>query len=240
MKKIAIVEDESASAETLKSYLDKYASEEGERFEVRVFGDAVVFLADYSSKYDIVFMDIELPELNGMEAARRLRALDERVMIIFVTNLAKFAINGYEVGAFDFIVKPVSYADFRLKFVRAVSRLGDDPDVWVWVKGKHGSRNVKISQIKYVEVMNHTITYHTVCGDIVSSGTMKAVCRQLGDTDGVFALCNQSYLVNLRYVSAINGYTVTVGDAQLSISYPKRAEFVRAVNLWYSRRGGEK
>lgn len=74
-------------------------------------------------RYDIVFMDIQLPDMDGMTASRRLRALDRDVILIFVTNMANYAVSGYEVDALDFIVKPVSYFPFTVKPERALGRL---------------------------------------------------------------------------------------------------------------------
>jgi len=90
---IALIEDEEASAKILKANLEKYGKNHDIRFEVKWFADAMVFLSSYKPQYDIVFMDIELPYLNGMSAAERLRKKDEDVCLIFVINLAQYAVN---------------------------------------------------------------------------------------------------------------------------------------------------
>ncbi len=69
----------------------------------------------YRADYDIVFMDIELPGINGMEAAHRLREIDQQVILIFVTNMAQFAVKGYEVDALDYIIKPAQYGPLSIK-----------------------------------------------------------------------------------------------------------------------------
>lgn len=230
MKNVIIVEDEQAAAHKLKSFLERYGKENDEEFNVLHYSNAVTFLSEYNSECDIVFMDIELPDLNGMEASRKLREADKNVVLIFVTNMAQFAVGGYEVGAFDFIVKPASYPNFALKLDRAINRMESNKDTQIWISGKSGKKRVMTSRLKYVEVAKHIITYHTVDGDITASGTMKTVQEQL---DGAsFALCNQSYLVNLRFVSEVTGYNVTVGGDELQISHPKKKEFVRALNMY--------
>ena len=107
MVNIAVVEDNEREREILTEYLKRFSPQ----FAIEVFSSAVIFLTDYTPKYDIVFMDIDMPCLDGMSAAAKMRKLDDRTCLIFVTNLAKYAIKGYEVQAFDFMVKPLTYAN---------------------------------------------------------------------------------------------------------------------------------
>ena len=109
MINIAIIEDNAADANLLRSYIDRYFAETDKSYKVEVFSDGFNFLSNYSGKCNIAFFDIEMPHIDGMQVARRLRAVDSEVSIIFVTNMAKYAINGYEVSALDFIIKPVEY-----------------------------------------------------------------------------------------------------------------------------------
>ena len=123
MVNIAIVEDDAQQAVQLETALKRYSEEFRTPLKTAVFYNAMSFLGKYTAEYDIIFMDILMPMMNGMDAARILREKDEKVMVIFVTNMQQYAIQGYEVGAFDFILKPVSYPEFKLKFTRALSKL---------------------------------------------------------------------------------------------------------------------
>ena len=109
MLRCAIVEDSPRELEHLKECLARYSAERDIPLETTAFGDAASFLEHYRADYDIVFMDIELPGINGMEAAHRLREIDRQVILIFVTNMAQFAVKGYEVDALDYIIKPAQY-----------------------------------------------------------------------------------------------------------------------------------
>ena len=120
MKRIAVVEDEDKAAELLCSYIDRYSRESGQEFEVVRFPTAVQFLAEYKAVYAVVFMDIQMPQMNGMDAAVELRKVDKSVSLVFITNLVQYAQKGYEVDAVGFLVKPVSYFDFSLKFRKAL------------------------------------------------------------------------------------------------------------------------
>lgn len=110
---IAIVEDNDMEAQVLKEYLQRYASEMDSTIEIVRFNSGFKFLDGYKAKYDAVFMDIEMPDMDGMTAARKLRTYDKNIAIIFVTNMAKYAINGYEVDALDYFLKPVHYSDIK-------------------------------------------------------------------------------------------------------------------------------
>lgn len=96
MLKISIIEDQEPAQELLKSFLGRYATEKNLQLDIVCYGDAFSFLEKYKKGSDIIFMDIELPGINGMEAARRLRETDNMAVLIFVTNMAQYAVKGYE------------------------------------------------------------------------------------------------------------------------------------------------
>ena len=123
MYKIAIVEDSKDAAAQLEAALRQYAAEYKLPFDISIFYNAVPFLERYTAEWDIVFMDILMPLMNGLDASRILREKDGQVMLIFVTSMQQYAIHGYEVEAADFIVKPIRYPEFKLKFTRSFQRL---------------------------------------------------------------------------------------------------------------------
>ncbi len=224
MYRVAIVEDEVAERENLAENLARYSG----MFEIRMFPSAVEFLTDYKPVFDIVFMDIDMPYLDGMTAAHRLRELDADVCLIFVTNMAKFALKGYEVSAFDFIVKPVSYPAFSLKLDRILRHLGVRTDKSVLIQsGRDKLLRVAVADILYVEVMGHKIVYHLPDQKVLSYGTLKSVEDAIDDK--FFVRCNNCYLINLRHVVAIEGNYVKVGDERLLMSAPRKSSFEQAL-----------
>ena len=96
--RIAIVEDEKSAARALEQAIQRYGTENKVSFTIRVWHDPLLFLEEYQAEYDIVYMDIRMPALSGMETARNLRKMDRMVMLIFVTSLAQYALEGYTVG----------------------------------------------------------------------------------------------------------------------------------------------
>ena len=224
MPKIAIVEDSKAAADRLKEFLERFAQQESVAFHVDVFGEALSFLEHYKPVYDIVFMDIEMPHLDGMEAARRLRKLDEKILLIFVTNMAQFAVKGYEVDALDYMVKPVQYPDFRMKLQRAVARCRKDADAILVPQQDQVSR-VLLRDIRYVEVRGHRLLYHTEQGGLDGGGTLRETEEKLRGKG--FLRCNKCYLVNFRHIVSIQGDTLLMtGGDELKISRPRKKEFM--------------
>ena len=122
MIRIAIVEDEESYISVLKEYLERYKEESGEQIEVTVYHDGDEIAAFYRAQFDIILMDIEMKFIDGMTAAEEIRKVDSSVSILFITNAPQYAIRGYEVGALDYILKPVSYFTFSQKLGRGLCR----------------------------------------------------------------------------------------------------------------------
>ncbi len=237
MIEIAIVEDTDVHARTLQAYLQRFADENQAAFYTTVFHNAVAFLENYSAKYDVVFMDIAMPYLNGMDAAHALRKLDGDVLLIFITSLARYAVQGYDVDAFAYLVKPVSYADFALKFVRAYRRLGERDLNGLVLNTRQGSVKLNPEEILYCEVSGHKTIFHSVRGDYVQHTTLSAVEKKL---DGaLFCKCNHCYLVNLRHVKSVSGDEVEVSHAgqshTLRVSRSKRKTFHDALKMIWGK-----
>lgn len=233
MFNVAIVEDENVSADVIRKHLKRYAEEKSIVFSVDVFKNAILFLNNYKANYDIVFMDIGMPHMDGMEAAAKLREKDSNVILIFVTNMSQFAINGYEVDAMSFIVKPVAYHNFALKIQKAIDRLENNQKGEIIIRIQDGVVCIDTASLKYVEVSNHQLIYHTKNADYESYGTLKKIEEQLFDKH--FVRCNSCYLVNLKFVTKVSGWTVVVGGDELQISHPKKKTFLNALNKYMGR-----
>ena len=232
MIRIAIIEDDKEQASQLESCIRRYDADFKTGIDVTVYYNVVNFLEKYQAEYDIVFMDIMMPMMNGMDASRLLREKDDRVMLIFVTSMRQYAIQGYDVGASDFIVKPVSYPEFSLKFTRALSKLPKEKNKDVILRSDTGYVRLTHAQIRYIEVRGHHCVYHTQSGDFEQYQSMKSAEEQIGDPQ--FVRCNNYLLVNLAYVDRIENLTVWVGGEPLSISHPRKKSFTDAY-AQYSR-----
>lgn len=225
MLKISIIEDEPSAQEVLKTYLEKYGKEKGAEFDISCYGDALSFLESYKKGSDIIFMDIELPNLNGMDAAMRLRESDNTAVLIFVTNMAQFAVKGYEADALDFVVKPVSYPAFSMKMDKALRAVGNSAARSINITLPGRVVRLDIRQLRYVEVMGHKLYYHTETETFEGRGSMNAEEQRLKEYN--FMRCNSCYLVNPIQVKQVgrDGVEMHGGDV-LPISHLRRKSFL--------------
>lgn len=228
MIRIAVVEDNQMHRETAVQLLRKYEAEHHVSMEIREFADGREIIEGYRPCWDLILLDIEMPGLNGMEAARLIRSKDEGVILVFITNIAQYAIKGYEVGALDFILKPLRYSAFEMKLGHIVSQIERKKGKSVVITAGDRLRKVAVADILYVEVINHQVIYHLQGGETIEfRGSLKAEEDLLAGQD--FARCNSGYLVNLQYVTGIRDGMAVVGRDSLPISRARKKEFIKAV-----------
>lgn len=239
MIRVAIVEDQDEAVSQLNSCLDHYEQQMNEHFTRTVYSDAEKFLFNFQAQYDLVFMDIEMPGMNGMQAAHKLRQIDQVAALVFVTNLSRYAINGYEVGALDYILKPLAVEAFILKMRKVVAYCNSiiRKEVHhIGIPTGMGEIRMPVSDLFYVEISGHDLIYHTVRGNYSTYGTMKKVETDLS-RHGFFR-CNSCYLVNMQHVRGIEGYEVLVERDRLVISHPKKRAFLDALAQYNALRIG--
>lgn len=227
MYHVAIVEDEASFATQLQEYLKQYEEENDVRFKISVFGDGAEILEDYQPLYDIILLDIEMPKVNGMKAAEEIRAQDADVTLMFITNMANYAIRGYEVGALDFVMKPINYYTFSMKMTRVLKRTKRKAQQDILLTLPDGVKKLNVQQIYYVEVQNRMLYYHTDEGVFVMRGTMQSVEQMLAPY--AFAKCNHWYIVNLKHVSEVKKTTAVVAGHELEVSRRNRTAFLKAL-----------
>lgn len=235
--RIAIVEDEERYMRETVGCLNRYADEEKIELEISTFSNGLEFLDKFTcGGYDLIFMDIKMPNSNGMGIAHDVRKLDADVGIIFLTNLTQYAIKGYEVEALDYMVKPVEYGIFRAKLTKALGRIKRRGVAYITLNTKSELIKISVDKLIYVESMAHRAIYHLMDEDITVWESMAEVEAKLSKYH--FSRCNNSYCVNLRYVEAVRGDTATVGKTELKISRGRYKSFMDDLTVYFSG-GGE-
>ena len=231
MIRIALVEDDPAYAEQLLSYLKEYEKESKERISVQTFSDGEDIVTEYRADYDIILMDVEMKFMDGMSAAEEIRKVDTEVVIIFITNMAQYAIRGYAVDALDYVLKPVSYFAFSQRLSRAIGRMKKRETKMIMVSMKGGTVRINIANIYYIESQGHTLILHTILGDYETTGTMKEMEEKLADMN--FCRGNKGYLINLAHVDGITDGCAMVKGERLVLSRARKKEFMEELTKYW-------
>ena len=235
MLRIAVVEDDKTYAAQLKEYLVRYGTEKNQKISVALFPDGEDIVTDYSAEFDIILMDVEMTFMDGMTTAERIREKDNEVVIIFITNMPQYAIQGYKVDALDYVLKPISYFAFSQRIDRALTRVKKKEATYITVAQKGGKKKLNVDKICYVEVRDHDLIDHSTKGDIVTKSSMKEAEDTLGGTK--FFRCNRCYLVNLEYVEDFRGNDVTVASDVIQVSRARKKAFMDALNDYMNEVG---
>lgn len=158
--KIAVVDDSPRDLQLIKGYVERYFKEKGGDYQVRTFENGLDFLAEEKLSFDIVFLDVEMPHLNGIETARNFRKRDKMAVLVFITNMAQYAIHGYEVDAIEYMVKPVEYYNFSDKMEKALRFVKRDQEKTLLLHGQEVTVRIPVSGI-YIWKKSGIISFFT-------------------------------------------------------------------------------
>ena len=233
--RFAIVDDSQTEAESLKGTLLSFMQKNGLAVSVDVFTKPLPFLDSFSCNYDIIFLDIEMPLMDGISLAKAIREKDELVTLVFVTNLAQFALDAFAVSASDYLLKPISPRAFELKMSRLLRKMAPGSDERFLIRTGGTTKAVPLFSIDYVEASNHHVIYHVGNETYLAYERMKDVENRLPN---FFAKCNRYYLVNLLKVTSIQGDSAILGDSgsELKMSRNEKKSFLERFSQYYSQR----
>lgn len=228
MVTIAIVEDDSAQRAALGELVARFFAQNGEEPRLLTYADGADILADYPQGLDLLLMDIDMPKVNGLEAARQIRTFDREVLLVFITNLVQCALEGYAVEAMDFIVKPVTEESCNFSFGRVLRRLRQKRGHALQVREGKNTLSVNTTQITYAETQGRGVLLHLADGSALpvseSIQSLEGRTREKG-----FFRCHTSFLVNLAAVDTVRRTDAVVRGAVVPVSKYRRSEFLQAV-----------
>lgn len=228
---IAVVEDEQQQILNYQNYLDRFQKERKITVKTHYFNDGLLFLEQYhQNEFDIVLMDIAMPQMNGLETAKRLRTVDKNVCLIFITTLAQYAIKGYEVDALDFLIKPVRFDLFSIKLEKAIKRVNKNKESFFVIKTSEEVLKISTSKIIYIESEKHYLNFHTYKGIYKMRGTIDEVKDFFYKNS--FASINRSLIINLLYVEGYTKTDVILKNETLPLSRVYKDEFCRRIAVY--------
>ncbi len=213
--RIALIDDAPEIRAQLSEYVKRFGRENAVHLETAEFPSGDALLKGYNPIYDLLVFDIDMPGTNGMDTARQVRKMDENVVILFITNIAQYAINGYEVEAVDYVLKPVSYYDFSLKMKRALRQVRKRQEDRLLLDTRQGPVQLDVQDILYVEVLDHYLSYHTKDESYQVRGSFREHIPVLQEHH--FSRCHKSYMVNLAHVKNIRSSGVVLDDLVIPI-----------------------
>ena len=212
MYHILLVEDDAVEADVLRAHISRYGQEIGEQFDVTWLRSSLD-VASGEKSYDLIFMDIDLPGMNGLDVARLIRSYDPHTPLIFVTNLSQYAIRGYEVDAIDFIVKPVSYGSFRMRMSKGMRYVRRQSAATIAVPvSRDETKVLALCEITAIEVRNHELTYHLAQQEepINAYGSLSRISERL--EEGGFVRISKSCFVNMAHIRSYAGSSIAMQD----------------------------
>lgn len=224
--RIAICDDEQNQIEYITSIVASWSAHEGHGCEIRTFASAEAFLFEYEEDkaYDILLLDVEMKNMNGIELAKRIRKDNNRAEIIFITSHFEFVGEGYEVDALHYLIKPISVEKLTQVLTKAAEKLSvEPPSVVISCEGE----TVKLyeSDILYVESFLHYIVIHTKDNEYKIKEKISVFENKVSD---VFYRIHRSYLVSLKYITRISRTSVNIGNTELPLSRGKYDNINRA------------
>ena len=234
MLHVAICGDECAFVDHLTGLLNQYAAETGEYIKVTAYYDGMELIEKYDPSIDLIFLDIQMRLISGLQAAKCIRQKDEEVGIIFLTTLAQYGLEGYKYQATNYILKPIQYIRLKDEIKQFLKRHRKERDPFIVISNDTGRYKVLLNSLSYVETFGRKLLVHAQQGDIVCHKSMKEMENTLRNKG--FARCHTSCLVNLQYVKKANGKELQVrlitGET-IPISQPKRKEFMeKLADYW--------
>ncbi len=226
--RIAICDDEKILAQNLQAMIEEAVKSLDVLIDVYTDGNELLRRFE-QKKYDIVFLDIEMPAIDGLSVARKLRDMSAEVYIVFLTAHVEYAIKGYEVNALRYLTKP-PVKEKVYEIIEHVQKKQTD-EKSLWIKDGEGERKLKLSEIVYIEALNQKMIIHTISGNYEVWGKLNEYEEKLGK-DGFFRI-HRSFLVSLAKVSGIMGRNIRMlGGDELPVGRTKENEFREALIVY--------
>lgn len=229
MTRIVLAEDHAEDRLTVCALIDRYYKSHGIRGDYVCFENGEELLNSCSFDVDLFLLDIEMPRLNGLECAHRIRQRDPNVPLCFLTNLAQLAPAGYEVDAMGFLIKPVSYGMLDRTITRALNKARHHRSALLQLKEGKNSRYVDAHSITYVETVGKHTRVHADSGSFDCGDTLKAI--ELAAGEGFYRIHN-AYLVNLDRIESATQTEVMVANERLPLSKHRRKDFFKALSSY--------
>lgn len=227
MIKVAFCDDESSVLDELKGLLGRYRTKQNREIMCDTFFSSLELMAEIEKgvHYDILFLDIILPNENGIRIAKEIRQCDSVVKIIFLTSSSEFAVQSYAVGAYFYQMKPIWEENFFSLMDSAISQCQKERQHSLILRCKNGITRIGLDRLEYCEVLGRTLLFHMENGEVLEAvGSMDRLYGQLSRYEN-FMRPHRAFLVNMEYIRNISYKAVTMESlAEIPIPHGKCSE----------------
>ena len=212
---IGVCEDNSLHLNLVKGYIDDFFNEFN-NYEVLEFVSGEDLLSNYPNNIDLLFLDIQMNKLTGMDLARWIRKENDTSEIIFVTSLVNYIQEGYTVRAYRYLLKPINYEDLRSHLLSCISDITKKRENFMIIENKGIIYKVLINKILYIEVRKKDLTIYTEDGIYTTKNSMEKVEKELRRYN--FFRCHKGYLINMEHIEIIHKNTVFINNQEIPVS----------------------
>lgn len=235
MIKIAICDDEYVFIEDLQNLLKRYAEERGLDIHVINYKNGADLIERYNMQIDLIFLDIKMDVMNGLEAADKIRKIDSLVSIIFLTSLTKYVLEGYKYQATNYIIKPMKYVRLKSEMDNWIAKRKQTEEDFILVNNDTGIYKIILSELNYIETFNRNLMIHTNNENIISYKKIKDFEDELCNKG--FVRCHSGYIINLSYIKRTEKLEFELlNGKRIPISQPKRkAVMEKLAEYWGDR-----
>ena len=223
--RVLIAEDTEAERAMLEAYIRRWGEENGLAIDLLCFADGLELVEHYPQNPDLILMDIDMAGLDGVSAARKVRERDEKVILVFVTRMVQYALEGYEVDAADFLIKPLVYPLFAGRMDRVLRKIRQRTPRCLQVRSGREQVSVPVSELVCVEALNKRTVLHLAAGtQIETREPLYSLEKQLEGE--AFCRCHNAFLVSLSHVQRFTAASVSLPGVEAPVSkYRKQAFF---------------
>jgi len=220
MLRIAVCDDENIIAQQIEDMIRKFLPECN--ISKYLSGND---LLESCLKFDIIFLDIQMENMNGMETAREIRRCEEDTVIIFITGIKEYVFEAFDVSAFHYLLKPVNEEKLKEVVCRASKSIKKTEKQQIFIKTRDKSIALDINDILFMENEMRKIAVHTKIEIIRFYGVMSKLEEKVGNN---FYRCHRGYLVNMTYIAEYDNENIylTNGD-KVYLAREKYQDFVK-------------
>lgn len=212
MIRIAICEDEKETKCLIEDYLNIILKNILIEYEIQKYSSGEELLECNFKDIDILLLDIQMGKINGMDTARKIREVDNKMEIIFITSLIDYVQEGYEVRAYRYLLKPIESDELKKHVLTCIKEIEKNKNNYILIKNKSNTYKIYSNEIKYIEIQKRDMVIHTINKNFEVRYSLEKIEHDLKLDK--FVRCHKSFMVNLSYVENIKQNTIILESGE--------------------------